>query len=73
MKQTLIMSKVLRGILLYTTLIYLGLFVMGVDSISEMGADWLLGAAGILMVLLVACYFTFKERGIEDLVPSCLQ
>jgi hypothetical protein len=76
MKQTLIMSKflkILKGILLYVTIIYFGLFVMGVDSISDKGATWFWSAFGILMALLVACYFTFRNEGIEDYVPSCLQ
>lgn len=73
MKLTQIASKILRGILLYATIIYFGLFVMSVDSLSELGEQWFFGAFGILIVLLIACYFVFKNRGIEDLVPPYLR
>lgn len=61
--------KVLKGILLYFTIIYFCLFVMSVDSLSNNGALWFWGAFGILIVLLVSCYFTIENENLKDYFP----
>ena len=51
---------ILKGILLYTTIIVAMLYVCGVDSIYDNG--YFLPATGIVALLIYICYKTITEK-----------
>lgn len=51
---------ILKGILLYTTMILAMLYVCGVDSIYDNG--YFLPATGIVALLIYICYKTITEE-----------
>lgn len=51
---------ILKGILLYTTIIVAMLYVCGVDSIYDNG--YFLPATGIVALLIYICYKTITEE-----------
>lgn len=54
------MKLILKGILLYTTMIAAMLYVCGVDSIYDNG--YFLPATGIVALLIYICYKTITEE-----------
>lgn len=54
------MKLILKGILLYTTMIAAMLYVGGVDSIYDNG--YFLPATGIVALLIYICYKTITEE-----------
>lgn len=59
--------KIAKGILLYVTLLYLGLFVASVDSMTE---TILFVSFFILVCLMFASYMTLKDEDLEQYVPK---
>lgn len=51
---------ILKGILLYTTMILAMLYICGVDSIYDNG--YFLPATGIVVLLIYICYKTITEE-----------
>lgn len=54
------MKLILKGILLYTTMILVMLYICGVDSIYDNG--YFLPATGIVALLIYICYKTITEE-----------
>lgn len=54
------MKLILKGILLYTTMIAAMLYVCGVDSIYDNG--YFFPATGIVVLLIYICYKTITEE-----------
>ena len=59
--------KIAKGILLYVTLLYLGLFIASVDSMTE---TVLFVSFFILMCLIFASYIALKDEDLEQYVPK---
>ena len=59
--------KIAKGILLYVTLLYLGLFVASVDSMTE---TILFVSFFILVCLMFASYMALKDEDLEQYVPK---
>lgn len=56
---------ILKGILLYTTVIVIMLFICGVDSIYDAGLfHW---SVGIILGLIYLCWVTLTEEDIDKL------
>ena len=60
-------TKIAKGILLYVTLLYLGLFVASVDSMTD---TVLFVSFFILMCLMFASYMALKDEDLEQYVPK---
>ena len=60
-------TKIAKGILLYVTLLYLGLFVASVDSMTN---TILFVSFFILMCLIFASYIALKDEDLEQYVPK---
>ena len=60
-------TKIAKGILLYVTLLYLGLFVASVDSMTE---TVLFVSFFILMCLIFASYIALKDEDLEQFIPK---
>lgn len=59
--------KIAKGILLYVTLLYLGLFVASVDSMTD---TVLFVSFFILVCLIFASYMALKDEDLEQYVPK---
>ena len=59
--------KIAKGILLYVTLLYLGLFVASVDSMTD---TVLFVSFFILVCLMFASYMALKDEDLEQYVPK---
>jgi hypothetical protein len=70
MKMTQIMSKILKGILLYFTIIYSLLFLLIVESLLNISLCWVLAALFLLIVLVGGCIEAFKNDSLENYVPK---
>lgn len=60
-------TKIAKGILLYVTLLYLGLFVASVDSMTD---TILFVSFFILICLIFASYMALKDEDLEQYVPK---
>lgn len=60
-------TKIAKGILLYVTLLYLGLFVASVDSMTD---TILFVSFFILVCLMFASYIALKDEDLEQYVPK---
>lgn len=67
MKMTQIMSKILKGILLYSTIIYFFCFAMAIESLSVIA---LIIGLIIFVLLLSACYIALNDDNLENYVPK---
>ena len=67
MKMTQIMSKLLKGILLYSTIIYFFCFAMAIESLSVIA---LIIGLIIFALLVSACYIALNDDNLEDYVPK---
>ena len=67
MKMTQIMSKILKGILLYATIIYFFCFAMAIESLSVIA---LIIGLVIFALLLSACYIALNDDHLENYVPK---
>jgi hypothetical protein len=67
MKMTQIMSKLLKGILLYSTIIYFFCFAMAIESLSVIA---LVIGLIIFVLLLIACYIALNDDNLENYVPK---
>ena len=67
MKMTQIMSKILKGILLYSTIIYFFCFAMAIESLSVLA---LIIGLIIFVLLLSACYIALNDDNLENYVPK---
>ena len=70
MKMTQIMSKLLKGILLYSTIIYFFCFAMAIESLSIIA---LVIGLIIFALLVSACYIALNDDNLEDYVPKFLK
>ena len=59
--------KIAKRILLYVTLLYLGLFVASVDSMTD---TVLFVSFFILVCLMFASYMALKDEDLEQYVPK---
>ena len=59
--------KIAKGILLYVTLLYLGLFVASVDSMTD---TVLFVSFFILVCFMFASYMALKDEDLEQYVPK---
>ncbi len=53
---------ILKGILLWLTVIVVLLSVCGADSIMDKSFGWFFGTLAVNAMLLLACYFTITEE-----------
>jgi hypothetical protein len=67
MKMTQIMSKVLKGILLYFTIIYFFCLIMTIESLSVIAI--VIGLI-LFVILLIACYIALNDDNLENYVPK---
>ena len=67
MKMTQIMSKILKGILLYSTIIYFFCFAMAIEGLSVIA---LIIGLIIFALLVSACYIALNDDNLEDYVPK---
>ena len=67
MKMTQIMSKILKGILLYSTIIYFFCFAMAIESLSVIA---LIIGLIIFVLLLSTCYIALNDDNLENYVPK---
>jgi hypothetical protein len=67
MKMTQIMSKVLKGILLYSTIVYFFCFAMAIESLSVIA---LIIGLIIFALLVSACYIALNDDNLENYVPK---
>lgn len=67
MKMTQIMSKVLKGILLYATIIYFFCFAMAIESLSVIA---LIIGLIIFVLLLSVCYIVLNDDNLENYIPK---
>lgn len=67
MKMTQIMSKLLKGILLYSTMIYFFCFAMAIESLSVIA---LIIGLIIFVLLLIACYIALNDENLENYIPK---
>lgn len=67
MKMTQIMSKILKGILLYSTILYFFCFAMAIESLSVIA---LVIGLIIFVLLLSACYIALNNDNLENYVPK---
>lgn len=61
------MKKFLKGILLYTTIIYFFCLIMVIESLSIIA---LIIGISLFILLLVACYIILNEDNLEDYIPK---
>ena len=64
---TQIMSKILKCILLYATIIYFFCFAMAIESLSVLA---LIMGLVIFILLLIACYMALNDDNLENYVPK---
>ena len=64
------MKKFLKGILLYTTIIYFFCLIMVIESLSIIA---LIIGISLFILLLVACYIILNEDNLEDYIPKWLK
>lgn len=65
------MKKILKGILLYATIIYSLLFIMGIEFIVKSKIDSLIIAGlWILVLLIYGCYTAFKDDNLDNYIPK---
>ena len=62
-----IMSKLLKGILLYATIIYFFCFAMAIESLSVIA---LIIGLVIFALLVSACYIALNDDNLENYVPK---
>lgn len=67
MKMSQIMNKLLKGILLYSTIVYFFCFAMAIESLSVIA---LIIGLIIFVLLLSACYIALNEDNLENYVPK---
>lgn len=61
------MSKLLKGILLYATIIYFFCFAMAIESLSVIA---LIIGLVIFALLVSACYIALNDDNLENYVPK---
>jgi hypothetical protein len=61
------MKKFLKGILLYTTIIYFFCIIMAIESLSVIA---LIIGLIIFVLLLSACYIVLNDDNLEDYIPK---
>lgn len=61
------MKKFLKGILLYTTIIYFSCLIMAIESLSVIA---LIIGISLFILLLVACYIILNNDNLEDYIPK---
>lgn len=64
------MIKILKGILLYSTILFSMLLLMSIESIVESSSTLTIIVLIIECVLLVFCYIAFKNESLEEYVPK---
>ena len=53
---------ILKGILLWISILVVLLSVCGIDSIADKGYGWLFGMVVLDIILILACYHTITEE-----------
>lgn len=70
MKMTQIMSKILKGILLYATILYFFCFIIAAESLASYSIFYIILGLFILIVLVGINTLTLKNENLEDYVPK---
>ena len=53
---------ILKGILLWVSILIVLLSVCGIDSIADKGYDWFFGTIVLNIMLILACLYTINEE-----------
>ena len=61
------MKKFLKGILLYTTIIYFCCFIMTIESLSVIA---LIIGISLFILLLIVCYVILNNDNLEEYIPK---
>jgi putative effector of murein hydrolase LrgA (UPF0299 family) len=67
------MSKVLKGILLYSTILYFFFFIAAAESLFQLSLCHLVIGLFILIALVGGCSEAFRNENLEDFVPKFLR
>ena len=70
MKMNQIMSKILKGILLYSTILYFFCFITAAESLASYSIFYIILGLFILIVLIGANTLTLENENLEDYVPK---
>lgn len=70
MKMTQIMSKILKGVLLYATVLYFFCFISIAETLASYSICYLIFGLFILIVLIGANTLTLENENLEDFVPK---
>lgn len=73
MKMTQIMSKILKGILLYFTILYFFCFISVAETLASYSICYPIFGLFILIVLIGANTLTLENENLEDFVPKFLK
>lgn len=73
MKMTQIMSKALKGILLYSTILYFFCFITAAESLALASISYIIIGLFIFIILVGANILTFKNENLEDFIPKFLK
>lgn len=70
MKMTQIMNKILKGILLYSTVLYFFLYIMIAESLFTTNFTAALIGLFLLIVLIGSTYEAFKNENLIEYIPK---
>ena len=59
-----------RLVLLISTFLYFGFFVMAIESLTETNPQWAFLSLFILLVMIAVCKYLFKDEDLEKYKPS---
>ena len=68
MKMIQIMSKILKGILLYSTILYFFCFISAAEALASYSIFYIILGLFIFIVLIGANILTLKNENLEDYV-----
>lgn len=70
MKMTQIMSKILKGILLYATTLYFFVYLMIAESLFTLNFTAALIGLFLLIILIGSTYEAFKNENLIEYIPK---
>ena len=70
MKMTQIMNKILKGILLYSTVLYFFLYIMAAESLFTTNFTAALIGLFLLIILIGSTYEAFKNENLIEYIPK---
>jgi uncharacterized membrane protein YcaP (DUF421 family) len=66
------MRKILKGILLYSSIIYVALFLMGAESLAQLSVFYFIIGLCIFIILIAFCGAVFKNDDLKNYIPKWL-